>query len=98
MEVRKSLEQKTLILGVEIRDMGVALSLFFGVNIAIGMVRLFLPVSSWYSLSAIALVGVYMGVVRYGQKNKHPSYIVSLLSFHFFQPKRLQMKKFSFLK
>ncbi|GAB4020680.1 hypothetical protein GCM10028808_62870 [Spirosoma migulaei] len=97
MEVRKSLEQKTLILGIEIRDLGVTLALFFGIMIFIGIVRMFIPISVWYNIAGIVAMGIYIGIVRYGLKNKHPSYIVSLLSFHFFQPKRIWMKKLSFI-
>ena len=98
MEIRKSLEKKTLILGIEIRDLGVILALFFGIMIFIGILRMFIPISVWYNIAGIVAMGVYVVVVRYGLKNKHPSYIISLLSFHFFQPKRIWMKKFDFIE
>ena len=98
MEVRKSLEKKTLILGIEIRDLGISLGLFFGVMILINIVRVFIPISVWYNIAGIVAICVYVGIVRYGLKNKHPSFIVSLLSYHFFQPKQIWMKKLDFIE
>ena len=98
MEVRKSLEKKTLILGIEIRDLGISLGLFFGIMILINIVRIILPISVWYNIAGIVVIGVYVAVVKYGLKNKHPSFIVSLLSFHFYQPKRIWMKKLDFIE
>ena len=98
MEVRKALEKKTLILGIEINDLGMILALFFGSMIFIGIIRMFIPISNWYNVAGIIAVGVYIWFVKYGQKHKHPSYIVSMLSYHFFQPKRVWMKKLDFIK
>lgn len=98
MEVRKSLEKKTLILGIEMRDLGIILTLFFGSMILIGIVRIFIPISNWYNIAGILAVGVYIWFVKYGLKHKHPSFIVSVISFHFFQPKRIWMKKLDFIE
>lgn len=98
MEIRKSLEQKTLILGIEIRDLGVILSLFFGSMILISIVRIFIPISNWYNVAGIVAVGAYVGFVKYGLKHKHPSFIVSVFSFYLFQPKRIWMKNLNFIE
>lgn len=98
MEIRKSLEQKTLILGIEIRDLGVILSLFFGSMILISIIRIFIPISNWYNVAGIVAVGFYVWFVQYGLKHKHPSFIVSVLSFYVFQPKRVWMKNLKFIE
>lgn len=98
MEIRKSLEQKTLVLGIEIRDLGVILSLFFGSMILISIIRMFIPISNWYNVAGIVAVGFYIWFVKYGLKHKHPSFIVSFVSFYLFQPKRIVMKKLKFIE
>ena len=98
MEIRKSLEQKTLVLGIEIRDLGVILSMFFGSMILISIIRMFIPISNWYNVAGIVAVGFYVWFVKYGLKHKHPSFIVSVVSFYLFQPKRIVMKKLNFIE
>ncbi|GAB3283828.1 hypothetical protein GCM10027347_60600 [Larkinella harenae] len=97
MEVRKSLEQKTLILGIEIRDLGFVLGLFFGMMLLIGLLRMVIPVSSWWNLAALLGISFYIGLVQYGLKHKHPSFLISVISYYFFQPKKVHMKKLDFI-
>lgn len=89
MKVYKSIEKKSQILGLGFTEIGLIILLFACLFIIGNLIGMFTQISGWYYLCSLVLVLLLVLILRFNNRKKHPSYLMSLLSFYFFQPKRV---------
>ena len=89
MRTYKSIERRSTILGMPVTDLMLLLVALVGLVMLGSVISIFTPVSKYYYLCALgAVLGGYL-VLRYANRNRHPSYLQAVLSFHFKQPKKI---------
>ncbi|MEK6482441.1 hypothetical protein WJR50_33205 [Catalinimonas sp. 4WD22] len=91
MKTFKSIEKKAQILGLPMQDL---FALLFGLSIAMVlgiMINFFLPVSKYYFFAVLAVTIVTFFLLKPINLRNHPSFLFSLLSYRFFQPKQLEV-------
>ena len=93
MKVYKTIEKKSQVLGLGFSEIGLIVLLFAMLFILGNTLAMFIYVSGWYYLISLGLVLASVLILRFNNKKKHPSYLMSLISFYFFQPKRIHLSK-----
>lgn len=89
MKVQKSLEKPTRILGMRMQELGLYVCLLIGLVTVVSLARTILPIPRVvYVVILATLVGSWL-LLRWGERHKHPSFLISLLSWAFFQPKQV---------
>ena len=89
MKVQKSLEKPTRILGMRMQELGLYLSLLIGLITIASLARTVVPVPrTVYGVILVLLVLSWL-VLRWGERHKHPSFLISMISWTWFQPKRV---------
>jgi len=74
-------------------EIGLVVLLFAMLFILGNSLAMFMYVSGWYYLISLGLVLATILILRFNNRKKRPSYLMSLISFHFFQPKRIYLSK-----
>lgn len=91
MQVYKSLERSPSLLGLPIFDFGLVICLLLAVVMIGGIANMVIHVSGWYYLIGLLLItGCYV-VLRRAAKENRPNFLLSWISFHFYQPKSIDM-------
>ncbi|MDO1449835.1 hypothetical protein Q0590_26385 [Rhodocytophaga aerolata] len=86
MKTYKSLERKSLILGMPLTDLLLLLSLLIALVLLGSIGSLFFPVSRYYYLATVAIIaGLYL-LMKFINRKGHPHFLFAALSFHFRQP------------
>lgn len=89
MKVQKSLEKPTRILGMRMQELGLYICLLIGLITLTSVVRTVAPIPrSVYVVVLVMLIGSW-SLLRWGERHKHPSFLVSIISWAFFQPKQV---------
>lgn len=89
MRVQKSLEKPTRILGMRMQELGLYVCLLIGLITLASLARTIVPVPrAVYAVILILLVLSWL-VLRWGERHKHPSFLISLISWTWLQPKRV---------
>ena len=91
MKTFKTIERKAQLLGLPMQDL---FALLFGLSLAIvaGIILNFVvAVSKYYFLAVLAsVVGAFFLLKRINRR-KHPSFLFSYLSYHLWQPRKLEV-------
>jgi len=89
MKVQKSLEKPTRILGMRMQELGLYVCLLVGLITLASLARTVIPVPrSVYAIILILLVLSWL-VLRWSERNKHPSFLISMISWTWLQPKKV---------
>lgn len=89
MKVQKSLEKPTRILGMRMQELGLYVCLLIGLITLASVARTVVPIPrAVYVIILAMLVGSWL-LLRWGERHKHPSFLVSIISWVFFQPKQV---------
>jgi type IV secretory pathway VirB3-like protein len=87
----KSIERPAQVLGMNLPDLGLVVGLFLAAVLAIGVAGLVVAVPrSLYLLILVVLVALLYGL-RYLAKHRPPGFLLSWLSFHRRQPRRIAL-------
>jgi hypothetical protein len=89
MRTYKSIEKKSVILGMPVMDLMLLLSSLVGLVMLGSIVSLFTVVSKYYYLGSLGLVILGYGILRYANRYGHPAYLPAALSFHFKQARQI---------
>ena len=91
MRSYKSIERPAQVLGMNLPDLGLVVGLFLAAVLAIGVAGLVVTVPRFlYLLILVALVGL-LYALRYLAKHRPPGFLLSWLSFHRQQPRRIAL-------
>jgi type IV secretory pathway VirB3-like protein len=91
MRSYKSIERPAQVLGMNLPDLGLVVGLFLAAVLAIGIAGLVVTVPRFlYLLILVALVVLLYGL-RYLAKHRPPGFLLSWLSFHRRQPRRIAL-------
>ncbi|RYC66563.1 hypothetical protein EQG79_28630 [Spirosoma sordidisoli] len=89
MKVQKSLEKPTRILGMRMQELGLYVCLLIGLITLASLARTIVPVPrAVYAVILILLVLSWL-VLRWGERHKHPSFLISMISWAWLQPKQV---------
>lgn len=89
MKVQKSLEKPTRILGMRMQELGLYVSLLIGLITLASLARTIVPVPrAVYGIILVLLVMSWL-VLRWGERHKHPSFLISIISWTWLQPKKV---------
>ena len=81
-----------MVLGIPMLECGILVCLLMSLMILGGIAGVFMQVSGWfYLISLILILGLYLILRRAAQQN-HPSFLLSFISYHFFQPDKILMQ------
>ncbi|MEN7551853.1 hypothetical protein AAG747_28310 [Rapidithrix thailandica] len=89
MKTYLSLEKKSRVLGLPVNDWILLGCLVVGLTLLGGMVNLFVPVPRGYYLTILLLISLVGWVVQKANKQQHPGFLFSFLSFHLVQAKKI---------
>lgn len=85
------MERPITLLGIPILEFGILVCLFLGLAVLGAITRFILPVPGWYEVVCLSVVGALYAVLRWAAGADRPQFLASWLSFHFAQPKRIEM-------
>jgi hypothetical protein len=91
MQVRKSLEKPSRILGMKMQELGIILTAFISLTVLLSILRMFMHISPMVNVISLAFIVGLMVIVRIAERKKHPSFLISAISFYWKQPKRIVM-------
>lgn len=89
MKVQKSLEKPTRILGMRMQELGLYVCLLIGLITLASLARSVIPVPRAVYVVILAMLVFSWLVLRWGERHKHPSFLISFISWAFLQPKRV---------
>lgn len=89
MKVQKSLEKPTRILGMRMQELGLYVCLLIGLITLASIARTIVPVPRAVYAVILFLLVVSWLVLRWGERHKHPSFLVSMISWKLLQPKQV---------
>lgn len=93
VNIRKSLEKPTLIVGAEMGDLMLFLITSFGFVIVLSIMRTFLPIPSWVNMVLLGLLIVGFIALRKMTAKKHATFLKSLIYWYLSAPKKVEMSK-----
>ena len=91
MHVRKSLEKPTKILGMKFQELGIVIVSFVALTVFMSLLRMVITVPPIVPTIGFMIVIGLLIVVRIAEKRKHPSFLISAISFYLKQPKKIVM-------
>lgn len=91
MRTYKSIERKSVILGMPVGDLLLLLSLLVALVLLGGVLGTFIRVSKYYYFGSLLFLIVLQFILRYLNRRKHPTYLASWISYHFLQPRRINI-------
>lgn len=92
MQIYKALERKSYVLGIPMMECGILVCLLLSLMILGGIAGVFIQVSGWFYLTSLGLILALYLVLRRAARAHHPSFLLSWISYHFFQPKKILMR------
>jgi hypothetical protein len=91
MRTYKSIEKKSVILGMPLSDLALLLFMLIGLVMGGSVVSIFISVSKYYYLSTLLLIIGSYYLLKLANRKAHPAFIFCLISFHFKQPKKISL-------
>ena len=89
MKIYKSLERRSYVLGLPLQELGLLICLFMLSVLGGSLAGIVMKVPlSFYLLSILFISGLYL-LLRRAARQKHPSFLLSYISYHFFQAKHI---------
>lgn len=74
---------------MRMQELGLYVCLLIGLVTVVSLARTILPIPrAVYVVILVTLVGSWL-LLRWGERHKHPSFLISMLSWVFFQPKQV---------
>lgn len=92
MQVYKTIEKRAKVYGLSPIDLGLVLCSVVVLMVAGAVVDMFIPVGGGFYLFVLVFFCVSVGVLRKTSSKKNPTYLLSWISYHFFQPKKINIK------
>lgn len=89
MRTYRSLERKSIILGMPAGDLMLLLCLLVALVLLGGVLGTFLKVSKYYYFGSLFSVLALQLALRWLNRSKHPSFLASWISFYFLQARRI---------
>jgi hypothetical protein len=89
MRVYKSLERKSWVLGLPMTQIGLLICLFLVLTVLGSLIAIVVAVSGWYYLGTTFLTLALYLLLRRAARKQHPDYLLSFLSYRFYQPQRI---------
>ena len=89
MKVQKSLEKPTRILGMRMQELGLYVCLLIGLITLASLARTIIPVPRAVYVVILAMLVSSWFLLRWGERHKHPSFLISFISWALLQPKRV---------
>lgn len=91
MRSYKSIEKPAQVLGMNIMDLGLAVGLFIGSVLLLGILNMLVHIPRLVYLAVFLLeVGLIL-VMRFLTKTRPPGFLIGWLSFQFVQPRRISV-------
>ncbi|MCB2380251.1 hypothetical protein LGH70_21855 [Hymenobacter sp. BT635] len=87
----KSIERPAQVLGMNLPDLGLVVGLFLAAVLAIGVAGLVVTVPRFLYLLILVVLVVLLYGLRYLAKHRPPGFLLSWLSFHRRQPRRIAL-------
>ena len=91
MRSYKSIERPAQVLGMNLPDLGLVVGLFLAAVLAIGIAGLVVSVPRFLYLLTLVMLVVLLYGLRYLAKHRPPGFLLSWLSFHRRQPRRIAL-------
>lgn len=91
MKTYKSLERQSIILGMPAGDLMLLLCLLVLLVLLGGIMGTFMKVSKWYFVCAMLTVIMLQLVLRYLNRQKHPTFFASWTSYYFLQAHKIDI-------
>jgi len=91
MRSYKSIERPAQVLGMNLPDLGLVVGLFLAAVLAIGIAGLVVTVPRFLYLLILVVLVVLLYGLRYLAKHRPPGFLLSWLSFHRRQPRRIAL-------
>ncbi|WP_017733366.1 hypothetical protein [Nafulsella turpanensis] len=91
MKTYKSIERKSMILGMPVQDLLLLMALLIGLVLLGGVMGTFMPVSKYYYLLSLCLVLLLLLLLRSLGRRKHPTFLSSVISYYFLQARRISL-------
>lgn len=89
MKVQKSLEKPTRILGMRMQELGLYVCLLVGLITLASLARTVIPIPrAVYAVILVLLILSWL-MLRWSERHKHPSFLISWISWTWFQPKKV---------
>ncbi len=92
MRVLKSIERKSQLLGLGFSEIGLIILLFAVLFIIGNLLGVFIAIPGLYYLCSMGVVIICTILLRYNNKKKQPTYLLSLISFYCYQPKHITVQ------
>lgn len=86
MKTYKSIERKSVIMGMPVADLMLLLALLIALVLLGSIGSIFFLVSKYYYLSTLGIVLALYISMKFINRRKHPNFLFAFLSFHFRQP------------
>jgi hypothetical protein len=88
MVTRRYLEKKSTVLGLPMYQVGLLVLGMVVLIIASSLLKMFAPGFRWFNhLTVVLIAGGYF-LLRYASAQRHPSYLLSLISYRVLQRRR----------
>jgi len=94
MKTYKTLERKSRVLGISLSEMGLLLAATLSLFVLAALAQFFIAISGWVYVGFMALIMALYGLLRKMGKHKQSGYLLSFISFHFYQPKEIWTYEF----
>lgn len=91
MKTFKTIEKKSQILGMPLADLMFVSTLLIVLIVLGGIAGAFMEVSKYYYLISLLIVVILFLILKTVNQKKHPSFLLSWLSYHFFQAKKIKL-------
>lgn len=87
MKVYKTIERRAKIYGLSPVDLGLLLCTLLILFMLGNLLQMFLPIGGGYYLMILIFFVVGLIILRKSSAQRNPSFLLSYISYHFFQPK-----------
>lgn len=94
MKTYKTLERKSRVLGISLTEMGLLLSALLGLFVLAALAQFFVVISGWVHMGITMLISALYVALKKTGRHKQPGYLLSIISFHFYQPKEIRTYDF----
>lgn len=85
MQTRRYLEKKSTVLGLPMQEVGILSLLFMTMTVIGSVIKLFFPgITAWNHFSFIVVAAGFT-ILRIPASKRHPSFLVSAISYYFLQ-------------
>ena len=90
MKTYKVIEKSSTIQGIPSTDFGLYLVAMFSLVFLGSLLGVFINISGWYFLAVLIIGTLGFFILKMAYKRKHPSLLLSFISYYFMQPKKIK--------